>query len=236
MAQVGPISIEGLVEEASSNNKTYLVIVDVLTGFCKEGALASKKVGEVIEPITQLISGLRKSGLPLHNIIFLNDAHRLNAVEFNAFPPHCVAGTIESEVVEELRDVQKTEGVQTFYKNATNALFGKNGEGITFFEYLDQILKVDNVCFLVVGDCTDLCIYQNAMGIQLFANERNVPVKVIVSKAHTRTYHLSVCDAKRIGTIAHDAELLEPMFLYHMMLNGIQVVSDVTTSVFALNK
>jgi hypothetical protein len=41
------------------------------------------------------------------------------------------------------------------------------------------------------------------------------------------TYDLPVDVAERIGAMPHDANLLHPLFLYHMALNGAKVVSSV---------
>jgi nicotinamidase-related amidase len=147
-------------------------------------------------------------------------------VEFSAFPPHCIRGTEEAEVVEPLARFASLDGVRVFRKNATNGMFGTDDQGLRFFEWLDDVLAQGPVTFLVVGDCTDLCIYQNATGIRLFANERNARAEVIVPASHSRTYDLPVDVAKKEGIVAHDADFLDLVFLYHMNLNGIRILKS----------
>jgi nicotinamidase-related amidase len=82
--------------------------------------------------------------------------------------------------------------------------------------------------FIIVGDCTDLCIYQMAMGLRLDANARQIRRRVIVPADCVDTYHLPVETARTIGAVPHDADLLHKIFLYSMMLNGIEVVASLT--------
>src|SRR5690606_36834131 len=134
------------------------------------------------------------------------------------FAPHCSEGTKEEDVVDVLQPIQQRQGVQTFYKNATNGMFGTNPEGLKFFERLDQIFRHGKSTFLIVGDCTDLCIYQNAVGIRLYANEKNAETDVVVPISHIRTFDFSVQLAKQLEIDAHDADFLYTVFIYHMHL------------------
>jgi hypothetical protein len=78
--------------------------------------------------------------------------------------------------------------------------------------------------FIVVGDCTDLCTYQLAMHLRLDANARQIQRRVIVPAEAVDTYDTPVDVARQIGALPHDADLLHAVFLYHMALNGIEVV------------
>ncbi|SEN05637.1 isochorismatase family protein [Lihuaxuella thermophila] len=221
-------TVSSIAEKAGGWDRVYLVFVDILKGFCETGALASQRVNEMVDPVARLAAECLDKGLPSENLIFLNDHHPPDAVEFAAFAPHCVRGTAEAEVVEPLKDIQMRKGVQTFTKNATNGLFGQNAEGVRFFEWLENVFTSGTSAFLVVGDCTDLCIYQNAMGIRLLANEKNADTRVIVPKSHVRTYDISVEQAQQLGILAHDGDLMDLVFLYHMKLNGIEILSSIS--------
>ncbi|MFC7440592.1 cysteine hydrolase family protein [Laceyella putida] len=214
--------------QVGSWNRVYLVFVDVLKGFCEVGPLASPRVREMVKPVAELAQILEAQGLPAENIIFINDDHPVDAVEFAAFAPHCVHGTPEAEVMDELKPFAEKPGVQVYRKNATNGLFGVNEAGVRFCDWLQRAFAEGPSCFIVVGDCTDLCIYQNAMGIRLLANQLNAKTQVIVPVSHVRTYDLPVEKAEQIGALAHHADLLDTVFLYHMQLNGIQLVSRFT--------
>lgn len=222
------VSLDDLIQNSGGIEKIYLVYVDILKGFCEEGPLASDRVNEMVKPVVSLSNRLIDKGLPAENLIFLNDNHTDDAVEFSAFAPHCKRNTKESEVVDALKPFYEKEGVQVYHKNATSGMFGVNQDGLRFFEKLEQIFAQGKSTFLVVGDCTDLCIYQNAMGIRLLANEKDADVDVIVPISHVRTYDLSIEQANQLDLYAHDADFLDAVFLYHMKLNGVQVVSNIS--------
>lgn len=221
-------SVSELVKRAEGTDRLYLVFVDILKGFCQEGPLSSKRVAEMIQPVRQLAQALVDKGLSGENLVFLQDDHSSDAVEFSSFPPHCVKGTSEAETVEALKPFRNMSGVQVFRKNATNALFSRNEKGVRFFEFLENRFQEGPSTFVITGDCTDLCIYQNAMGIRLLANELNADVRVVVSAEHTRTYDTPVEVAKKLEIPAHDGDLMDLVFLYHMKLNGIEVVKTIT--------
>lgn len=220
-------TISSIAEKAGGIDRVYLVFVDILKGFCETGALASQRVNEMVDPVVRLAGLCLDKGMPNENLVFLNDHHPENAAEFSAFAPHCIRGTDEAEVVEPLKAIQGRKGVQTFRKNATNGLFGKNDDGLRFFEWLEKVFAGGKSVFIVVGDCTDLCIYQNAMAIRLLANEKNADTRVIVPRSHVRTYDLSVEQAEKLKVLAHDGDFLDLVFLYHMKLNGIEIISTI---------
>lgn len=227
LAELPSETVSSLIEQAGGPERVVLVFVDILKGFCEEGPLASKRVAEMVSPVKALAEALLDQGVPEENLVFLNDAHPEDAVEFSAFPPHCIRGTAESEVVDELQPLLERDGVRVFCKNATNGLFGRDGDGERFFEFLEKRFAAGPVTFVVVGDCTDLCIYQNAVGIRLLANEHNARVRVVVPLEHVRTYDVSVEVAEKTGAPAHDGDVLDELFAYHMLINGVDVVRTV---------
>ncbi len=226
--KLSPISVKELAERVNGIDRVYLVFVDILKGFCETGALSSERVNELVAPVAQLTQRLLDAGMPKGNLIFLNDAHPADAVEFQSFAPHCIRQTAEAEVVDALKPFYAFPETQRYLKNATNGLFAKNEKGQPFHAWLERTFDEGKSLFIVVGDCTDLCIYQNAMGIRLLANEKNADVHVIVSKEHVRTYDLSIEQAEKLQVLAHDADVLDQIFLYHMKLNGIELVSSIT--------
>lgn len=228
--QAPSLSLEELIQASGGIQNLYLIYVDILKGFCEEGPLASERVNEMVKPVVDLSETCISKGIPSENLIFLNDYHPEDAVEFAAFAPHCQRSSSEAEVVDALKPIYEQDGVQVYRKNATNGMFGVNREGVPFFEWLEHIFKKEKSTFVVVGDCTDLCIYQNAMGIRLFANERNASsVDVIVPISHVRTYDVSIEQAEQLNIYAHDADFMDVVFLYHMQLNGVKIVSTISS-------
>ena len=76
----------------------------------------------------------------------------------------------------------------------------------------------------MVGDCTDLCVYQIALALKTRSNELGLGYRVTVPADCVDTYDMPVDVARDVGAMAHDAELLHRVFLYHMQLNGVAVV------------
>ncbi|TCP65413.1 isochorismatase family protein [Baia soyae] len=222
-------TIDELLAKAGGVENLYVVYVDIIKGFCDIGLLSSTRVREMVQPVKQLTDSLLDRGLSAANLIFLHDDHPEQAVEFGSFAPHCIRGTAEAEIVDELRPYQGQLGTQTYYKNATNGLFGGDQEGTPFHETVTKIFAQNpKSTFVVVGDCTDLCIYQNAMGIRLLANEQNANVEVIVPISHVRTYDLPIDVANEIGAFAHNADFFDLVFFYHMKANGITLVTNLS--------
>ena len=82
---------------------------------------------------------------------------------------------------------------------------------------------------IVVGNCTDLCVYSLAMHLRMRHNARNIAgVSVIVPANAVQTYDLPVETAAEIGAMAHPGDFFHEVFLYHMALNGIDVVRELT--------
>ena len=66
------------------------------------------------------------------------------------------------------------------------------------------------------------------MGIHLRGNARNIEQRVVLPANCVATYDMSVADAKEFGAVPHDGDLLHHIFLYSMMLNGVEVVKSLS--------
>jgi nicotinamidase-related amidase len=196
---------------------TALVSVDVINGFCHEGPLASPRVRAILPTIVRLFQAAWDRGV--RHILLTQDTHDPDAVEFGSFPPHCIRGTEEAEAVPELKALPFFGQMTIFEKNSIDA--SKN-TGLDV--WINAHAEVDR--YVVVGDCTDLCVYQMAMHLRLDANARQLRRRVIVPVDCVDTYDLSIAAARGIGAIPHSADLLHRVFLYSMMLNGVEVVAS----------
>jgi hypothetical protein len=65
------------------------------------------------------------------------------------------------------------------------------------------------------------------MQLRLDANARQLQRRVIVPTDCVDTYDRAVVIATQQGGLPHDAELLNAVFLYHMALNGVEVVRKI---------
>lgn len=195
-----------------------VISVDVTNGFCYEGPLASLRVASIVEPITTLFKTGRNAGI--RNFILTQDTHPEDAAEFASYPPHCIRGTSESETVAAFKNLPFFAQFQVMPKNSINSALNTDLEA-----WLEAHPQVDT--FITVGDCTDLCTYQLAMHLKLRANAHNQKSRVVVPVDCIETYDLPVEVAQQIGAVPHDGDLLHYIFLYHMMLNGIEVVAAI---------
>ena len=82
--------------------------------------------------------------------------------------------------------------------------------------------------FIVVGTCTDLCVYYLAMYLRVRADAYRLrDHRVILPANCVDTYDLSVKHAESLGAFPHPGDLLHLLFLYHMALNGILIVGKI---------
>lgn len=195
-----------------------LVSVDMVVGFCHNGPLASENVRNIIPNVVDVFNKTHEYGLK--NYLLLQDTHKKDAEEFHAYPPHCVEGTDESQNIPELANLPFTNLYTTFQKNALSPAYDTD-----FDKWIKDHPEVTN--FIIVGDCTDLCVYTIAMHLRMQANALQLKRRVIVPANAVATYDMSVEKAKELGAMPHDATLLHDLFLYHMSLNAVEVYSQI---------
>lgn len=212
-----PWPLEGLVAEAGGPDRVAFLVVDLIKGFTSQGPLASPRIEHLLKPAVRILTKARELGV--RHFLFPSDSHPPDSHEFGSFPPHCVEGTEEAELADELQALPLPSKILP--KRSLSAWIGTGLE-----EYLAQHPEVTHL--VVIGDCTDLCVYNAAMHLRLVANDRHLPWVVVVPAAAVDTYDLPVEKAREIGALAHDGDFLHRVFLYHMQLNGVRVVADLT--------
>ena len=79
-----------------------LVIVDMVKDFVNEWPLADNKISKITPKIIEQIKYFLSNSLP---IISFRDCHSSDD-EFKIYPPHCIKGTSESELVNELLNAE----------------------------------------------------------------------------------------------------------------------------------
>lgn len=198
---------------------TMVLSVDLIRGFTTEGPLASPRVQGIVPAVVRLFQLLYDHGV--RHFVLTQDTHSPETPEFESFGRHCVAGTAESETIPELRALPFSDQYVVFPKNSLSSMLGTGLPA-----WLEGHPEVKH--FIIVGDCTDLCVYTAAMDLRLRANALNIPgVQVIVPADCVQTYHISVETAVQLGIMPHDGDLLHLIFLYMMALNGVRVVAQV---------
>jgi len=207
-----------LREIAGNPAAAALLTVDVTVGFCSQGALSSPRVNAIVDPIVSLMKLAHMHGI--RHFILPQDTHEADAVEFGDFPPHCIRGSEESETTPEIKALPFYDQMLVLPKNSIDSRYNTGLE-----EWVSQHPEVDT--FIVTGDCTDLCVYQLAMFLRIEANANQRKRRVIIPADCVDTYDRTVETAKKEGGFPHDAGLMHAIFLYHMALNGIEVVKQI---------
>ena len=209
---------EEIIAGAGGPEHVAVMVVDLLVGFCSDGPLASPRVGALGPGAARLLEEAREAGV--HNLVLAMDAHPEDSPEFRAFPPHCIRGTREAEPIPELTRLPFFEDLRSIPKGSLNV--GHEG---ALAEWLDTRPEIRS--WILLGDCTDLCVYQAAMHFRLQANAAGRDLSVWVPADLVDTYDLPVETALRLGALPHDGDLMHHIFLYHMALNGISVVQEI---------
>lgn len=158
-------------------NKKILYIVDMINGFVKEGALHDKHIKETVPEQIKLIEYFKES---CGALAFIKDTHDKNCKEFENFPVHCVKGTSEAEVIEELQRYEREAA--SYEKNSTNAIFAPNM--LNNIEEMEELKEV-----VGCGCCTDICVLNFLISLKNYFDQKNRNVAVFVVKEATDTYH-----------------------------------------------
>lgn len=137
-----------------------LLVIDMLTDFIDQaGGLTVGPAGEKLVPfIAEKVAEFKQTKAP---VFFICDNHEPDDSEFAMFPPHCVAGTSGSDIVDGI-GYEPTDKV--IRKRRYSAFFGTD---------LDISLRERGVDELyLVGVCTNICVLYTA------ADARNLGYRV----------------------------------------------------------
>ena len=104
------------------NLKIYrkaLIVVDMVNGFVREGVLHDDNISRIIPRQIELIEEYNNEN---ELIIFIKDTHEINSTEFKRFggTTHCLKGTSEAELVDELKVYEGRENTLSIEKNSTS--------------------------------------------------------------------------------------------------------------------
>lgn len=157
-----------------------LIIVDMVNGFVREGVLHDKKIANVIPRQIELIKQYNDEE---QLVIFIKDTHDEDAVEFKRFgnTKHCVEGTSEANLVDELLPYETLDNTFSIEKNSTSFM-----ESSKFRMIVEQLTNVKT--YDVVGCCTDICDFNGVMGLANYCDEWNMDVVINLHQDAVATY------------------------------------------------
>ena len=164
------------------NFKVYnkaLIVVDMVNGFVKEGVLHDKSITRVIPRQIELIK-------EYHNerelVIFIQDTHTKKSTEHKRFNGcHCLEGSGEEEVIDELKPFTILDNTICIPKNNTSFM-----ESPSFREVMEKSTNIKE--FDIVGCCTDICVCNGPMGLANYLDEHNRESIIRVHKDAVATF------------------------------------------------
>jgi len=215
-ADLKPVTLSGVI--AGEPDRVAIMCTDLVIGFCYEGPLSSPRVARIVPPNVELFQKAYEAGV--RRFVLPQDAHLPDAVEFGSYGPHCITGSREAETVPELMALPFADQFTIIPKDSINQAIGTG-----FGAWLEAHPEVDT--FIVTGDCTDICVYQLAMHLRMRANALSLQQRVVLPVNCVNTFDVPVETAQELGILPHDGDLLHAVFLYHMALNGVEVVAEV---------
>lgn len=195
------LSLENL-----SPKNTVLISLDIINGFVKIGNLASERVNNILPNVVKLHKSLKH--FPK---IFMMDQHTCDSVEFEIYPPHCLKGSDEGKIVDELIEFNNDKAIE-IYKNSTNGFLTS-----AFSEWLKKHTNITN--FIVVGDCTDICIKHFSLTLNSYFHEKNIKSRILIPIDCVETFDLE--------ETYHNGDLMNIMSLYEMKSNGIELYKGI---------
>lgn len=146
-----------------------VIVVDMLRGFLEEGSpLYCGACARAIIP--RVVALLTEETAKGSAVFFVADHHTPDDPEFKVFPPHCVTGTAEAELIPEL------------HKFAEGTIIPKRRYSGFFDTNLESILRqLGPEKLIICGVCTDICV------LHTVADARNrdycveVPINCVAS-------------------------------------------------------
>jgi nicotinamidase-related amidase len=168
-----------------------IIVIDMLVGFCRRGNLFSPRYDPIVPSLREHLAESEAEGVPL---IFLVDTHAPDDPEFEMFPPHCVEGSGEDEVIPELKEFADRGTVVR--KHTFSGFRGTE---------LDAVLeRLAPEVIEVAGVCTDICVLHTVYDLRVRGYE------VVVQRSLVETYDASGHDAGEVNrfALAHISDVL----------------------------
>ena len=166
--------------------RNLLVVVDMVNGFINEGNLADKSINRITNNVVSLVEDAIQNGV---NIVAFKDTHTENDVEFNSFPPHCIKGTNECELIPELKIYE--DFMYVIEKPTTN------GFETDKFKNLMKCVKFDNI--YVCGCCTDICVNNFVNSLNNYILKNYLKTNIIVVQDAVDTFNAKNHNADEVN-------------------------------------
>lgn len=173
------------------NIEELLINVDMVNGFVKKGAMADPYIEHIIPEHIKLMKQMKEKQNGI--IAIIKDSHKKDCREFKRYPIHCVEGTEEAELVEELAEFE--EGALVYTKNSTSTIYAPN-----FLEDIDKMVNLKEV--IIIGCCTDICVINLAIPLQNYFDQKDRNIIITLPKNAVETYDAPTHNRREYNEIA----------------------------------
>lgn len=224
-----PVSLEA--------RRCGLVIVDEQNGFATVGAGAlaptehDAQIARMVEETNRLARQFVAHGLPI--VAFL-DYHQAGRPE-PPYPPHCIVGSGEEELVPELQWLAEAPRTTLIRADCINDFVGCIDPETGRNQIVDWVNDHRLDVIVVVGICTDICVAEFVATMLSARNHRMMPElkDVVVYEPGCATYDLPKARAVALGlseAAAHPQDVAHHLGLYLMAARGARLASQITVS------
>lgn len=215
------------------NDRPGLVIVDLIKGFTEVGAgpLAplepNDQINSMIREISTIADLFNKRGQPM---FFFRDSHDPQKFE-PPYPPHCLEGTEEAEIADELKWLATSAHITFQKKECINGFVGamdKNGQN----HFINWVKDHKLTHLIFTGICTDVCVMDLVL-ISLSARNRTFfgsdLKEIIVYEPGCATYEITheMCEKYALpDETRHPQALAHHLGLYFMASRGAIIANE----------
>ncbi|XP_038886970.1 nicotinamidase 1-like [Benincasa hispida] len=225
-----PLEQESVVLSEDAVNG--LVLVDLINGFCTVGAgnLAprepNKQISQMIEESTRIARLFCEKKWPV--MAFL-DSHQPNKPE-QPYPPHCILGSDESNLVPGLQWLENEANVTMRRKDCFDGYMGSflpDGSNL----FVDWIRHNHIKSLLVVGICTDICVLDFVCSTMSAKNLGFLhPLNDVVLYSHAcATFDVPLHVARNTkGALPHPQEFMHHVGLYMAKERGAIIANKIS--------
>jgi nicotinamidase-related amidase len=149
--------------DESGEERRAMIVVDMLRGFLEPGLPldCGESARAIIPAVRRRIEGERARGTA---VFWVADNHAPDDKEFAMFPPHCIRGTAEAEIIPALADL--IDPANLLPKTRYSGFYGTN--------LAERLAALRPDVVTVVGVCTDICVMHTV------ADARNRDYAVVV--------------------------------------------------------
>ncbi len=215
------------------NHKCGMLIIDEVNGFCKVGAgnLAPLKpnlqVEKMIQETVKLAKIFENQSIPI--ALFL-DNHIDDRPE-HPFPPHCIKGTGEENIITELEWLMQSDALK-IKKDCINGFIGSIDLNNNENKFINWIKDHQIESLIVTGICTDICVLDFVLTCMSAINHQIInPLKeVIVYSEACSTYDMNLNDIKRLNlnkSMIHDQKTYHNIGLKIMQMRGAIIANEI---------